>query len=270
MLTLSRQAYYSAKKRYKLVTEANEYTLYLASLQRSIHPKMSCKKIYIKIRKDLEEAGIKIGRDKFISLMVGEGLHVKRKRRYKSTTYSDHKNKTYENLIKGKVIDKADYIWVSDITYIDTSQGFLYLSLVTDLYSRKIVGYNLADSLMTSESLKALQMALKTCRTGAEIHHSDRGIQYCSEMYMNKLKIHNIVSSMSKKASPHENAVAERLNGILKQEYAISDRYQTKEQAKKVIKQAIKLYNTDRPHINLNMETPQKVYENYYSKNCNL
>lgn len=270
MLALSRQAYYSAKKRHRVKVESNEYALYLASVQRSVHPKLGCRKIHTKIEKDLEEAGIKIGRDKFISLMVDNGLEVKRKKRYKSTTNSNHSNKISENLIKGKIVKRADSVWVSDITYIETCQGFLYLSLVTDIYSRKIMGYNLADNLMTSESLKALKMAIKTSKREADVHHSDRGVQYSSQMYLNKLKKHRIVSSMSRKSSPHENAVAERLNGILKQEYDISDRYQTKQQAKIIVKQAIELYNTDRPHGSLNMQTPQKVYEDSYNKYCNL
>lgn len=209
-----------------------------------------------------------MGRDKFIDLMGQNGYHVKRKRRYRQTTDSSHSKVTYSNLIKDLHIHTADSVWVSDITYIETTEGFMYLSLVTDLYSRKILGYKLSDRLTTEFSIHALELALKESKSINKdiIHHSDRGIQYCSKEYTELLRSNGITSSMSNISSPQENAVAERLNGILKQEYGINDKYQSKSEAKILVKEAIQLYNLDRPHSSLSMKTPDEIYNQYYEK----
>ena len=142
----------------------------------------------------------------------------------------------------------------------------MYLSLVTDLYTRRILGYAVGNDLSANNSMEALKMAIKTSRKnqGAEIHHSDRGIQYCSDEYIKFLEKHNITSSMTKGGSPHENAIAERLNGILKQEYEVSDIHQTKSQCKMLVKQAVELYNSERPHSSLDMKTPNDFYNDSY------
>lgn len=213
----------------------------------------------------MQKEGIKMGRDKFISLMGEHGYHVIKKRRYKQTTNSKHKRKVYNNLIKHLEINGADVAWASDITYVKTAEGYMYLSLVTDLYTRRIMGYSLGNDLSANYSMEALKMAIKTSKGhGAKIHHSDRGIQYCSEDYIKCLRKHNITSSMTRGGSPQENAVAERLNGILKQEYNISDNYQTKGQCRQLVKEAVELYNRERPHSSLGMKTPDEFYNNCY------
>lgn len=214
----------------------------------------------------MEENNIKMGRDKFINLMVEHGYHVQRRRRAKLTTNSNHKYLTYENKLKDLFVSSADQVWISDITYLRTREGFLYLSLVSDMYSRKILGYHVSESLKTSETLKALKMSIKTSnRRGSTIHHSDRGIQYLSPDYVEYLKKHGIESSTTKGGSPQENAVAERINGILKHEYGISDKHISRSQCRQLVDQAIELYNKMRPHLSLQMRTPDNAYESYYS-----
>jgi len=206
-----------------------------------------------------------MGRDKFIKLMVDNGYHVTRRKRYKQTTDSNHKKKIYKNLVKHLNIIYADQAWASDITYLKTSEGYMYLSLVSDLYSRRIMGYSISNDLSADGSMDALMMAIESSRLGrAGIHHSDRGVQYCSSEYISYLHEHNIRSSMTRGGSPHENAVAERINGILKQEYGISDKYLTKRQCKIIVKQAIELYNKERPHSSLGMKTPEVIYNSFY------
>lgn len=244
----------------------------MALSKRIRNSKLSCKKLYSMIKESLKTEEIKLGRDKFIKLMGENGFHIKRKRRNPNTTKSKHTLPTYSNKIKGIQINRADQVWVSDITFVRTSQGFMYLSLVTDLYSRKILGYNLSKSQKTSEVIKALQMSLKNSKRQSEtIHHSDRGIQYLCSEYTKHLKSNNIESSTTKGGSPQENAVAERVNGILKQEYGISDTKINIAQCRKLVNEAIELYNHERPHLSLNMKTPEQYYNDfYYNLNNNI
>ncbi|MBX3042813.1 MAG: IS3 family transposase [Ignavibacteriae bacterium] len=266
--SLSRQAYYKHNSKIELDTVNNHKVLSMALSKRIRNSKLSCKKIYSMIKESLKTENIKLGRDKFINLMGENGFHVKRKRRNPNTTKSKHTLPTYTNKLKGIKINRADQVWVSDITFVRTSQGFMYLSLVTDLYSRKILGYNLSKSQKTSEVIKALQMSLKNSKRQSEtIHHSDRGIQYLCSEYTKHLKSNNIETSTTKGGSPQENAVAERINGILKQEYGISDLRINIPQCRKLVKEAIELYNNERPHLSLNMKTPEQYYNEFY---CNL
>lgn len=214
------------------------------------------------IKEKLEERKIKLGRDKFIELMQREGLGVRKQKRYRSTTMSNHVLKKSENLIKGKQVEQADAVWVSDITYLRTREGFMYLSIVSDLYSRKILGYSLSEDMQTLRNISSLEMAIKNSKTGgALIHHSDRGIQYCSKEYRSALLKNHIQSSMTRGGRPEENAVAERINGILKTEYLISDKKQTKEECRDIVRQAIEIYNTERPHMSINYMTPKEKYD---------
>lgn len=247
-------------------TAINQKVLSMAIDKRVRNSKISCKKIYSMIKEDLKTANIKLGRDKFIKLMGENGFHVKRKRRYPNTTKSDPKLPIFPNKIKDLKIERADQVWVSDITYVRTSQGFLYLSLVTDLYSRKILGYNLSKSQKASEVKKALEMSLRNSKRQADtIHHSDRGKQYLSNIYRKDFESKNIESSTTKGGSPHENAVAERINGILKSEYGISDYRISIAQCRKLVEEAIELYNNERPHLSLKMNTPEQFYDEFYN-----
>ena len=202
-----------------------------------------------------------LGRDKFFDLMRDEGLLIRRKRKYVKTTNSEHGFRVYNNKIKGLKITRPNQVWVCDITYIATSEGFMYLALITDLYSRKIVGYDISDSLEAEGCRRALKRALSMVKnTEGIIHHSDRGIQYCCKEYIKLLKKHKMEISMAAKGDCYENAVAERVNGILKQEYDLGCRFISKEIAVKATKEGINLYNTIRLHRSIDFKTPEEMY----------
>jgi transposase InsO family protein len=242
------------------------------------HSRMGTRKIYHLIKPDLENAGIKMGRDALFDLVAANNLQVtKRKRKY-ITTNSNHVFKRYPNLIKEIKPDRPDQIWVSDITYIRSNQEFLYLFLISDAYSKKVLGYRLAKSLDSVHAVNALQDAIKnTCKpiTGL-IHHSDRGIQYCSKEYIKVLNDQGINISMTEKGDPLENPIAERVNGILKDEYLNQYQFLTTTQLQK----SIEKYNNKRPHLSCDMLTPQQAHlyrgilkrrwKNYYKKPINL
>jgi putative transposase len=193
--------------------------------------------------------------------MRDEGLLIKRKRKYAKTTNSAHGFKTYNNKIKELEIVKPNQVWVSDITYISTREGFMYLALITDLFSRKIVGYDISDSLEAEGCKRALKRSLSMVKKPKGIiHHSDRGIQYCCKEYIKLLKNRKMDISMAAKGDCYENAVAERVNGILKQEYELGSKFMTKEIAIKATKEAINLYNTRRLHRSINYKTPAEMY----------
>lgn len=215
----------------------------------------------------MENMNIKLGRDKFFTLLRNEALLVKRKRSFHRTTHSNHWFRKHPNRIKGKVFSKPEQVWVSDITYVKTEEGHLYLSLITDLYSKKIMGYNLSDNLKTEGCLAALRMALNERKFTNRrlIHHSDRGIQYCSDEYTNLLTRNKIKISMTQSYDPYENAVAERVNGILKDEFSIGEGFLSFTQAQKEISYAIEIYNNIRLHTSCAYLTPAHahIFGNY-------
>jgi len=189
---------------------------------------------------------------------------IKRKKVSYKTTNSHHRFYKYNNLIKNLEINAPNQVWVSDITYIRTIKGFCYLALITDLYSRKIVGSDLSDSLELAGCLRALKMALARARpTDNLVHHSDRGIQYCSNQYVQQLNKHNIQISMTEENHCYENAVAERVNGILKGEFYLDECFTNTLTAKKAAKCAIDIYNNKRLHLSLNYQTPNNVFNNF-------
>jgi putative transposase len=230
---------------------------------RKKHPKMSGVKVHRKLSQDLKNLGVKCGRDKFYDVLREENLLVKYRKRFVKTTQSRHWYKIYTNLIQELAINQSEQVWVSDITYIHTKSGFLYLYLITDAYSKQIMGWELADNLKTVNAIKALKRALKNRRYPERklIHHSDRGFQYCNPKYTKVLKDNNVEISMTTKYDPYENAVAERVNGILKTEYEIGDGFVGQRDAKREIKHAIWLYNTDRPHLSCNYLEPVRAHE---------
>lgn len=219
-------------------------------------------KVYKLIKPALEQKQIKIGRDKFYTLMREQSLLIQRKRRFHVTTNSNHRFWKYPNLIKGNVYNKSEQVWVSDLTYIKTEQGFLYLALVTDLYSKKIMGFHLADNTKVENTTKALRMALAARQypNRSLIHHSDRGFQYCSHEYTQLLTDNKIKISMTQNSDPYENAVAERVNGILKGEFEIGEGFVNQAQAQREIKNAINVYNSKRPHISCDYSTPNYAH----------
>lgn len=224
-------------------------------------PMLGGKKLYRILIPDFESMNISIGRDKFFEILKRNRLLIRRKRSYIKTTNSSHRFRVYENLIKDKIVTQPDEVYVSDITYIRTEENFCYLSAITDLYSRKIVGYDLSESLSIEGSIRALKMAINGKeKISGLIHHSDRGIQYCSNIYTELLTSTGIQISMSEKGNPYENAVAERVNGILKEEFLLSQTFKTKALALKAVKEAINTYNQLRPHMSIDYMTPNQKY----------
>lgn len=237
---------------------------------RKKHKRMGGKKVYDKIKPDMEKARIKCGRNKYFDILREENLLVKYRKRYVKTTQSHHRFYKYPNLIENMIIDKSEQVWASDITYIKTKEGFMYLFLITDVYSKQIMGYELSDNLKTINAIKALKKAIKK-RVYPErklIHHSDRGFQYCNPAYIKELEDKEIEISMTTKYDPYENAVAERVNGILKREYEIGGGFINEKDAKREINHAIWLYNTDRPHLSCKGMVPVEAHkkENYELK----
>ncbi|CAM3847574.1 IS3 family transposase [Pontibacter korlensis] len=183
-------------------------------------------------------------------------------RRYVQTTMSKHHLRKYPNLVKEVVLQACEQVWVSDITCIHTPQGTCYLNLGTDAFSRKIVGYTLGANMKAASMSRALQMALREKQTGREtIHHSDRGLQYCSQHYVSLAERHNMRMSMTQHSDPHENALAERMNRTLKEEFGLGNTLTNLQEAQHLVKQAVELYNHHRPHFALQMKTPHQVHQ---------
>ena len=224
----------------------------------------------------LEEIGIQMGRDALFDMLRQNGLLVRRRRNGVRTTNSSHWLRKYPNLIRHFEPMRPNQLWVSDITYLETTEGFLYLFLITDACSKKIVGWSIADNLDADNAVEALQMALRSMKSDCSglIHHSDRGVQYCSDKYVKLLNRHQIRISMTENGDPLENAIAERVNGILKDEWLYEMGKMSKAAMQKVVPQIIQIYNNERPHLSLNMLTPavahqledrmRRLWKNYY------
>jgi len=215
-----------------------------------------------KLKHRMAMQGMYSGRDWLFALLRRNGLLIKPLRSYTKTTYSKHWLKKYSNLIKDKQVSAPNQVWVSDITYIKTDEGFNYLSLVTDKFSRKIVGYDLSEDLKAEGTIRALEMAVKeeSFQPGL-IHHSDRGLQYCSHEYQRLLGSNEIRPSMTEQSDPYENALAERMNGILKTEFFLEGGFPNTQIALLAVQEAIETYNSIRPHLSLNLRTPVEVHK---------
>lgn len=228
---------------------------------RSKMPRLGTRKLYYLMKQELIAMQIKIGRDVLFNFLRAEQLLIKPRRNYIKTTNSKHWMKKYPDLITGMEITCPEQLWVSDITYIKTEAGHQYLSLITDAYSKKIMGYELLDNLSTTGPLNALKMALKNRKYSSElIHHSDRGLQYCSKEYITQLTQQGIRISMTQNGDPYENAIAERVNGILKYEFLLVDGLKDHLQALQVISDSIEIYNQDRPHMSCHLLTPNATH----------
>jgi transposase InsO family protein len=227
---------------------------------REEQPRLSVRKLKIVLQKDLDKRGIKIGRDGMFDLLREFDMLVKTRRFKHYTTNSNHTFRKYPNLIKDVIPTAPNRLWVSDITYIEGSKGFNYLSLITDAYSRKIVGHCLSENYSVKGTIEALKKALKENKIEQGlIHHSDRGVQYCSKEYTSLLKKKKVVISMTENGSPYENAMAERVNGILKTEL-LQAKYEDRQEAIKEIDKAIAIYNDKRPHLSIGMLTPKQAH----------
>jgi len=267
---LTRQGYYKRNQAFSRKKKENEIIISLVQQQRVLMTRIGTRKLHYLIKPSLDKMGIKCGRDRLFALLKFEGMLVKKKRNYMRTTNSYHRFKKYPNLIKDIEINRAEQVWVSDITYIKTSKGFSYLSLITDAYSKQVVGYQLADNLRTINSINALKNAIKSRKYPERslIHHSDRGFQYCSPDYTKMLNDNNIEISMTSKHDPYENAVAERINGTIKNEFDLGDRLPDQKHAEREINKSIWVYNNLRPHESCNKLTPIQAHasENFKLK----
>ena len=230
--------------------------------ERKILPMLGGRKVYHQIKPAMQMASIKMGRDKLFRLLGDHNLLIKPKRRYVTTTNSKHWLRKYPNIIKDVEITRPEQVWVSDITYIKTDEGNCYLNLVTDAFSRRIMGYSIAQNMNTEEMKKAYDMAV-CCRIYPDeplIHHSDRGLQYCSSEYVKISTDNNIAISMTENGDPYENALAERMNRTLKEEFGLGRRLPSRQQAFRLAAEAVDLYNQRRPHLSLKMNTPDNVH----------
>lgn len=258
----SRQSYYERgwQSRSEDCT-ANE-VVQLVHQERKQLPRLGTRKLYHMLKQELEVRALKVGRDKLFTILREKHLLLGKKRKYVKTTMSKHWLKKYPNLFKDVALERPEQVFVSDITYISTEAGFNYLSLVSDACSKKIMGYALSPHLGVEGCMTALQMALADRRTDKPlIHHSDRGLQYCSKDYVGILNDHHVQISMTTNGDPYENAIAERMNGILKEEFYCSTTFADHEQAERHIAQSIKLYNTRRPHLSCHMLTPEMAHD---------
>lgn len=261
MFGISRQGYYQKQQRVeKRLKELSQVKAEV--IKERIHlPRLGTRKLYYRLSRQFNANGIKIGRDALFAFLRSEHMLIKPKRSYHKTTNSKHWLHKYPNLLKDKKATKPNEIWVSDITYIDTKTETAYLSLITDAYSRKIVGYHLHESLHTDGIAAAMQMAVKQEHVNKPlIHHSDRGLQYCSSQYQQLLAKHKITPSMTDGYDCYQNALAERMNGIIKEEFLVVKAADI-HQASSMIRQAVKLYNNRRPHLALNYQTPNTVHK---------
>ena len=281
---ITRQAYYSYT--WKAFEVNNKHHIIIDRVKgiRENHPRLGARKLFDMLQPFFKEHQMKMGRDSLFNLLyVNHLLVIKRKRKI-STTNSYHRFRKYPNLIREFIPTAINQLWVSDITYWKIGEKHVYISFITDAYSHKIVGHYVAQTLETVESIQALKMALNSIKTKSTqlIHHSDRGIQYCSNSYVKLLQDYNVKISMTENGDPLENAIAERINGIIKEEYLYNYQVNNLKEAKELLKAVVDLYNNERPHMSISNLTPNQVHQsteklklnklwkNYYKKNSTI
>lgn len=259
-MNISRQGFYKKKSEQTVKEFQEEVILELVREVRWKLPRIGGKKLYRMLKKDLRYLG-NPGRDKFFEILRDNGLLVEPLKQYVITTNSHHRFWVYSNLIKELAVEGPNKVFVSDITYIRLTDNFCYLFLVTDVYSRKIVGYHLSMGLGAQGAVRAMEMALQgVINPEGLIHHSDRGFQYCSNEYVELLKKNGIQISMGQAGNPYDNAIAERVNGILKTEFYLNSTYNNFEIALQAVTEAIATYNDLRPHMSIGYLTPNQKY----------
>jgi putative transposase len=261
---LSRQAYYQGRQRNAARGERAEVVVKLVNELRIRQPRIGTRKLHHLLSEPLEQAGIPLGRDAMFDVLRNARMLVPTKRAYHKTTDSHHRFRRHPNLVKAGPeqikVTRSEQLWVADITYLPTADKFVYLSLVTDAYSRKIVGWHVHPSLQTEEVAQAMKMALRGRQTKEQlVHHSDRGIQYCSTYYQSLHRRHGVKCSMTDGYDCYQNALAERVNGILKGEFLLT-RPADLSQARRMVAESIQIYNNERPHLSLKMQTPDAVH----------
>ena len=273
MLGVNRQVYYrSIKSKNKRKEVANQVVDLVQEIRMRM-PRIGTRKLHYLLGSKLKELGV--GRDRLFAILKANHLQIEPKRQYHITTNSHHRFRKHKYLLEGLAFIRPNQVWVTDITYIGARKNPMYLALVTDAYSKKIIGYNVSKSLCTTGALNALEMALRRKRdiTKRLIHHSDRGVQYCSNEYQELLTKHNLRCSMTESYDPYQNAIAERVNGILKQEFILGIMVSDMELMNLLIKESIDIYNNVRPHLSCQMKTPNQMHKqnqitikNYRSK----
>lgn len=230
-------------------------------------PRLGTRKLYYLLKQQAQKDGIAIGRDALFKLLGQEGLLIVKKKRYTKTTNSKHWMHKYADLVKNIEVVRPEQVWVADITYLVMADTFAYLHLITDAYSKQIVGYHLSETLAATCTIKALQMAINGRKYQLPlIHHSDRGLQYCSALYTQLLSSKGISISMTESGSPYDNAIAERVNGILKDEFALDEQFEHRHQLELQVKQSIETYNHQRPHLSNHMLTPIQMHKQHVLK----
>ena len=260
LLGVSRQKYYRNIWHIEKCKEKVSSAIALTESIRIEMPRIGTRKLYYLLHNELHAIGV--GRDKYFEILRANRMLVKPYRSYRITTNSHHRFHKHKNLIADMNIVRPEQVWVADITYIGSRNNNQYLALITDAYSKKIVGYDLSNSLDTKGTLRALSMANKGRRYPNMhlIHHSDRGIQYCSDAYQKQMMRYKITPSMTESYDPYANAIAERVNGILKQEFMLEGYTLPLNDMKKVIKETIEIYNNHRPHYSCNYKTPSQMH----------
>jgi len=258
---MTRQNYYKGRRRRQGLEVDEELVVKLVRQERQVQPRLGGRKLLRVVERELSQTCISMGRDLFFDLLRKHNLLIKRRLRSARTTDSRHSFRVYGNLLKDLVLTGPHQALVSDITYIRTEEGFVYLCLVMDAFSRAIVGYDCSDNLEREGAIRALRQALDQLPAGSvAIHHSDRGSQYCCREYVELLESAQVSISMTQENHCYENGRAERLNGILKQEYGLGATFGLKSQARQAVAEAVSLYNHRRPHEALGYATPMDVH----------
>ena len=260
MFGCSRQVYYRRINKESQLQEKSQAAISMVQEVRHVLPRVGTRKLYHMLNEPLRAIGV--GRDTLFAIMRANHLDIKPKRQYRTTTNSHHRFRKHKNLIESLEIKTPEQVWVSDITYIGSRANPMYLSLITDAYSKKIMGYDVSDSLAVDGSIRALKMAIKSrqYKHRSLIHHSDRGLQYCSNEYQSVLAKNKITPSMTESYDPYANAVAERINGILKDEFMIEQYDLDKSTMQLYVKDCIERYNKVRPHYSCHMLTPDRMH----------
>jgi putative transposase len=258
---ITRQGFYKARQARQRRDAREEKVLELVRTERAVQPRLGTRKLQVVLREASQAQGIRMGRDRLFALLRKHDLLIRRRRRGRRTTDSRHGFTRHPNRYKDMKVAAPHQAWVGDLTYLETVEGFMYLSLIQDAHSRKIIGYAVEESLTVEGTLRALGQAIRQLpRDCTPVHHSDRGIQYCCHAYQNRLADRGITASMTEEDHCYENAQAERLNGILKQEYGLGERLPSKALARLAAEQAVQLYNTRRPHTALGYRTPAEAH----------
>jgi putative transposase len=262
-LGMSRQNYYARRQQRQRRQIDGELVVGLVQQERRLQPRLGTRKLYHRLKGKLVQSGVRLGRDRMFAVLRAKDLLLAPlPAQYPHTTQSYHNLPLFRNQVKETVLERPNQVWVSDLTYLRTLEGYLYLALITDKFSRKIVGYHVGDTLEAVGCVRALEHALLDLPAEARpIHHSDQGSQYCCHQYVQRLQERGLGISMTESNHCAENALAERMNGILKQEYGLGLEFGLKADARRAVDQGVRLYNTQRPHTALDYRTPAEVHQ---------